>query len=419
MKARMRKPALAYFALSAVLVLIASCGGGDSGGINVIPQVIATPGPPNVEPITVDTGPAVLTSRAVNIPYVTIKICNATAACQTIDHIEVDTGSSGLRILGSVLTINLPVATIGGKALAECTQFADGSSFGPVAMVNLTLPVSGKTVNGLAVQVIGATNYPTVPGDCPGTQENSVETFGANGILGVGPFIQDCGPACANTTQFPHGFYYTCADPASCVAASVPTAQQVSNPVNFFSADNNGVIVEFPAVSGQAALTLSGSLVLGINTQSNNTFGSASVATASTDFAYVQATYNGTVYDNGALDSGSNAVYFTDNSITKCTVAVGLYCPNATLNLTATLKGTNNTTLHAPFSVTNVETALQSNQSAAVIPNIGGQIPDSGGGSTSTSIQFDLGLPFFYGRNVFTGMEGHAAGGYTGPFYGF
>lgn len=412
----MRKPAIALFALSALLTLIASCGGGGSSGINVIPQVIATPGPPNVEPIVVDTGPALLTTRAVNIPYATIKICNAAGACQTIDHIEVDTGSSGLRILGSVLTINLDVSTLGGKAIAECTQFADGSSFGPLAVVDLTLPTSQKTVSNLAIQVIGATNYPTVPSDCPGVQENTVESFGANGILGVGPFIQDCGSACAGAA-FPSGFYYTCTDPAHCMGAAIATAQQVSNPVNFFASDNNGVIVELPAVSGTGASTLSGSLVFGINTQSNNTFGSASVATASTDLAYVQATYAGTVFDNGALDSGSNAVYFTDNSITKCTTAVGLYCPNATLNLSATLKGTNNTVLTAPFAVANAETELTNNPAAAVIPSLGGQIPSSGGGTTT--IQFDLGLPFFYGRNVFTGMEGHNAGGYTGPFYGF
>ncbi len=411
----MRKSAVAYFALSALLTLIASCGGG-GGGTNVIPQVIATPGPPNVEPIIVDTGPALLSSRAVNIPYLTIKICNAAAACQTIDHIEVDTGSSGLRILGSVLTIDLPVSTLGGKTIAECTQFADGSSFGPLAVVDLTLPSSGKTVSNLAIQVIGATNYPTVPADCPGTQENSVESFGANGILGVGPFIQDCGDACAGG-GFPSGFYYTCTDPATCTGAAIATAQQVSNPVNFFSSDDNGVIVELPAVSGSGASTLSGSLVFGINTQTNNTFGSASVLTATTDYAYVQATYGGTVFDNGALDSGSNAVYFTDSSITLCTTAVGLYCPNATLSLSATLKGTNNTMLTAPFAVANAETELTNNPAAAVIPNLGGQIPDSGG--TTTTLQFDLGLPFFYGRNVFTGMEGHTAGGYTGPFYGF
>ncbi len=410
----MRKSAIAYFALSALLTLIASCGGG-GGGTNVIPQVIATPGPPNVEPITVDTGPALLTRRIANIPYVTIKICNAAAQCQTIDHIEVDTGSSGLRILSQALSINLDVATLGGKALAECTQFADGSSFGPLAIVDLTLPTSQKTVSNLAIQVIGAPNY-DVPADCPGQEENDVDSFGANGILGVGPFIQDCGGACTGA-GFPSGFYYTCATAATCQGAAVPLAQQISNPVNFFDSDDNGVIVELPAVSGSGAATLSGSLVFGINTQSNNTFGSASVATARTDLAYVQATYNGTVLDNGALDSGSNAVYFTDSTITACTQAVGLYCPNATLNLTATLKGINNTMLTAPFVVANAETELVNNPNAAVIPNIGGQIPDSGSGSTT--IQFDLGLPFFYGRNVFTGMEGHPAGGYTGPFYGF
>jgi Protein of unknown function (DUF3443) len=417
MKAPMRKPAIASVALAALLTLIASCGGGSSG-TNVIAQVIATPGPPNVEPIKVDTGPAALSTRAVNIPYVTIKICDPTSgACQTIDHIEVDTGSSGLRILSQALSINLQVATLGGKAIAECTQFADGSSFGPLATVNLTLPTSGKTVSNLAIQVIGAPTYPTVPGDCPGAQENTVEAFGANGILGVGPFIQDCGGACASTSGFPSGFYYTCADPASCVGAAMPTAMQVSNPVNFFASDNNGAIVELPAVSGTGAASLSGSLVFGINTQSNNSFGSASVATASADYAYVQATYNGTVFDNGALDSGSNAVYFTDNSITMCTTSVGLYCPSSTLSLSATLKGVNSTILTAPFSVANAETELTNNPTAGVIPNIGGSIPSSVSGSTA--IQFDLGLPFFYGRNVFTGMEAHMAGGYSGPFYAF
>jgi Protein of unknown function (DUF3443) len=412
----MRKPAIASFALAALLSLIASCGGGSSG-TNVISQVIATPGAPNVEPITVDTGPAALSIRAVNIPYVTIKICDPTSgACQTIDHIEVDTGSSGLRILSQALSINLQVVTSGGKAVAECTQFADGSSFGPLAKVNLTLPTSGKTASNLAIQVIGAPTYPNVPADCPGMQENTVEAFGANGILGVGPFIQDCGSLCVNAIQ--PGVYYTCADPASCVGAAMPTAMQVSNPVNFFAADNNGVIVELPAVSGTGAATLSGSLVFGISTLSNNSLGSASVATASADYAYVQATYKGTVFDNGAMDSGSNAVYFTDNSITACTTAVGLYCPNSTLNnLSATLKGVNSTVLTATFSVANAETELSNNPTAGVIPNIGGSIPSSVSGATS--IQFDLGLPFFYGRNVFTGMEGHTAGGYAGPFYGF
>ena len=99
-------------------------------------QVIANPGPPNVEPITVDAGPAGLTGRVVNIAYVTVRICRAsTTQCQDVDHVQVDTGSSGLRILASALgSVVLDVeAAPGGLPIAECMQFADGSSFGPVA----------------------------------------------------------------------------------------------------------------------------------------------------------------------------------------------------------------------------------------------------------------------------------------------
>ncbi len=408
----MRKPVVALVVLLPLLSILASCGGGNSGGTEVIPPPIAT----NVEPMTVDTGPAGLSARAVNIPYITITICDAANNCQTIDHIEVDTGSSGLRILGSALTINLPPLTSGGTAVAECTQFADGSSFGPLVVGNLTLPTSQKSVTGLTIQVIGAANYPSVPADCPGTPENTLDAFGAKGILGVGPFVQDCGAACAGA-GFPTGWYYTCPTPSSCAAASLALASQVSNPVSFFSADNNGVIVELPAVASSGATSVSGSLVFGIDTASNNNFGTASVATASTDLAYVQVTYNGTVFNNGALDSGSNAVYFTDSGIPQCATAKGLYCPNATLNLTATLKGVNNTVLTAPFTVGNAETLLTNNQTAGAIPGLGGVIPASVTGTTA--IQFDLGLPFFFGRNVFTGIEGKAAGAYTGPFYAF
>ena len=88
--------------LAASLALLAACGGGGGTSTGPTPpaQVIASPGPPNVEPIYVDAGPAALSVRAVNIPYVTLTICQpGTTTCQTIDHIEVDTGSSGLRIL--------------------------------------------------------------------------------------------------------------------------------------------------------------------------------------------------------------------------------------------------------------------------------------------------------------------------------
>ena len=53
-----------------------------------------------------------------------------------------------------------------------------------------------------------------------------------------------------------------------CVAAE-SLAQQVQNPATLFAADNNGVIVELPAVSVPET-SVSGSLVFGIGTQANN-----------------------------------------------------------------------------------------------------------------------------------------------------
>ena len=229
------------------LALLGACGGGGGWHTSSTPappppgQTLATAGPPNVEPLVMDAGPAALATAqetAVNTAFVSVEICIPNGgACQTIDHIEVDTGSSGLRVLASSdspFTLNLPSEmSAGGLPIAECLQFADGSAFGPVATADITLPTSGKTLSGVNVQVIGASGW-TVPSDCPGTAENTVVLFGANGILGVGPFLQDCGAACTQTPPIA-GTYYTCPTPSTCAAATVTTAQQVPNPVNLFA----------------------------------------------------------------------------------------------------------------------------------------------------------------------------------------
>ncbi len=289
------------------LLVLTACGGGGSSNIGPTPppsgQVIATPGPPNVEPVILDAGPA--NGPNFNTAFVTVTVCIPGGACQSIDHVEVDTGSTGLRLLhasaGGELTLNLPPATVpGGMTLAECLQFADGSSFGPIGYADITMPTSGKTATNVSVQVIGAPGY-TVPSGasgCPGTPENNVAAFGANGILGVGPFVQDCGTACADTINFPDGWYYTCnttVNPATCAAASATLAQQLLNPVSLFSTDNNGVIVELPepAVGGATSLS-GGALVFGIGTQANNGLGSATVLLIDPTSGFVQASFNGT-----------------------------------------------------------------------------------------------------------------------------
>jgi hypothetical protein len=420
----MSKPLLL---VSMPLLLLAACGGGGSS-IGPPPppppsQVIATPGPPNVEPVVLESGPA----QALNTAFVSVTLCvPGTQTCQTIDHVEVDTGSSGLRILKEALTLALPPHTHGGGLqFAECLQFADGSSFGPLEEADLTMPTSQKFVPGMAVQVIGDTNY-TIPANCPmGVKyEQTVADFGANGILGVGPFAQDCGPACADAVSFPDGWYYTCPTPASCAAASASLAEQLQQPVSLFTEDNNGVIVEIPPppANGTSKLT-GGALVFGIGTGNQNDLGSAAVLMIDPSSGFIQASFNGTNGLNAALDSGSNANFFDDSTIPEChdpmnNDPLGFFCPDAPLNLSANLQSAGGgTVVTAEFTVDNFLTLFQANQAAAVLPNIGGPLNAPSNGTNV--IQFDLGMPFFFGRNVFTAIENQPTPGGTGPYFAF
>ena len=141
-----------------------------------------------------DGGPAGLSPPAVDTGYVSVTVCvPGTSTCQTIDHVEVDTGSIGLRLISSVVTVSLPaLLDSASRPLAECLQFADGTSWGSVVTADVTMPVSGESAKGVNVQLIGAAAAGSPPAACTGTPENTVSTFGANGILGVGPFNNDC-----------------------------------------------------------------------------------------------------------------------------------------------------------------------------------------------------------------------------------
>jgi hypothetical protein len=172
---------------------------------------IATAGPPNVETLAVDAGPAGLSPPAVNTAFVSVTVCvPGTSTCQTIDHVEVDTGSIGLRLISSAVTVSLPALLDGAsRPLAECLQFADGTSWGSVATADVTLPVSGESAKGVNVQLIGAASAGSPPAACTGMPENTVSTFGANGILGVGPFNNDCNSTgnCTPGTQSANYYY--------------------------------------------------------------------------------------------------------------------------------------------------------------------------------------------------------------------
>jgi len=176
-------------------VLAISCGGsGDELGSSGTGTTLSGS---NVATAVVDGGP---TNDSVNTLFVSVTVCvpGSTSNCQTINNVEVDTASYGLRILSSVLTVSLPVQTVSsGASLLECTNFVQGYSWGPVALA--TVQIAGESAASVPVQVIGDPNFTNVPDDCTaiGNAVDTVADFGANAILGVGPFIQDCGSGCA------------------------------------------------------------------------------------------------------------------------------------------------------------------------------------------------------------------------------
>ena len=96
------------------------------------------------------------------------------------------------------------------------------------------------------------------------------------------------------------------------------------------------------------------------------------------------------------------------------------YCPTTLLALNATNQSaanTNNSTGTVAFNVGNANTLFTNNNGNNVgFSELGGtNAPINGCGS------FDWGLSFFYGRSVFTAIEGQSVTGtsYTGPFWAY
>ena len=401
----------------------------------------------NVTNAIIDQVPSALQSAgiaAVNVMYVNVTLCapGSTTNCQTIDHVQVDTGSQGLRILASAITSSsllsaLQPVTINGGTLAECLEFVDGYSWGPVVTTDLHIggsdtATTGESAPGIPMQIIGTTTYP-VPADCSSnavntTPENTVAEFGANGIIGIGLFDEDCGTVCESGSgllgvENGNG-YFSCTN-TGCTETFVPATSQLINPVHALApvngvTDNNGVIIELPMVDATGAATVTGTLVFGISTQSNNTLSpSATVLTTTSYTGYVTTGVSslGQTDMTSYLDSGTNAVYFNDNNIPECTQssnAPGFFCPASPVDLSATITGVNNQVAAVNFSVGNANTLFTDESSFAAFSNLAGVAGTEQGSGT-----FAWGLPFYYGRPVYTAMENTNAGGTNGPYFAF
>jgi hypothetical protein len=434
----------------AALPLVAACGGGNTTTTTTTtickdPKVCvvqsaeqATPVGSNTTEIVVDRGPPSSFALGVtNLPYVTVTVCSpgSASSCKTIDHVLLDSGSYGLRVFKSQLaSLALPGVPIAADAASntpagnatECYPFVLGAVWGPLATADVR--IGGELASSLNIQLIDDSSQPdpAVPANCRSAAQgpllDSVAQLQANGILGIGLVGVDCGVSCL-TNDYGGGYvvYYSCPGAgAACMPAGLPASAQVHNPVTRFAVNNNGTLIVMPALPELGAMVAKGRLVFGIGTQSNNqlppsaTIYQVNTNPASADYLYVGVSVGGQSYPQSYIDSGSNALFFNNASLSRsCNVSSGTqanwYCPLSTWRQMATLADAAGVQGSFDIAVTSADTLF--NAGATAFADLGG----SAGQATQT---FALGMPFFYGRSVYMSIWGQALAT-NGPWYAF
>jgi hypothetical protein len=406
-----------FLLISVALALgLGGCGGGGGGGSTATTPPVIPPTTPPLTPtlannqvaITVDHG----LSGEPNTPNVSVTICvPGTTTCQVIPNILLDTGSFGLRLFASGITIPLQTSQVGGGTLTNCAQFGLGTAYGSVQLADIKL--GGEVASNTPIQVIADPNFAAVPPACANGGTGTVSSAAdlrSNGILGIGAEPVDC-PACVASAA--QATYFICTSSSSCNQTVAATALQVANPVAKFAQDNNGDLITLPTLTAGGAPSASGTLTFGIGTETNNALGSAKIYTTtafsnSTQFYDTFTTVFNSTSDIAFMDSGSNGTFFADGSISSCTLSQGFYCPTSTLALTAVMQGVNGTNSAQDFSVANAQTLFDSGAFAS--NNIAG---------TTTPGVFDWGLPFFFGRTIYTALDGSTTPGGAGPYVAF
>src|SRR5208283_1305814 len=406
-----------------VLLVLPGCGGGGGGGSSSSSGGGSSQ-TTNVLPLTVngstcDSSLIASSGGYINDPCVSVTVCTpGSSTCVTINSILLDTGSYGLRIfkqaLGSVSLTQ--VTSSSGSPLAECVQYADNTSdWGPVQIARVSL--GNEPAVQVPIQVIDAT-FATIPSSCGPpiyTPDTKPSDEGFNGILGVGPFIYDCGAICVTSSV---GQYYSCSG-STCTSTVVSLASQVQNPVASFPTDNNGVIVQLPGVAAGGTTSLTGSILFGIGTQSNNSLSGATAYPLDQNGNFITI-FNGVSFNEASnpnsgsfTDSGSNGLFFPSPSMStpdagELPDCAGVYsfwfCPPSTTNFSATIAGASGSpTKSVSFQIGNFISLI--NSPNYVFSDIGGNVSGT----------FDWGLPFYLGRNVYIGFEKESSLG-TGQY---
>ena len=382
--------------------------------------------------------------------------------CVTIDHVLVDTGSVGLRIIASkVSALHLTPISSAGQDVWQCYPFVIGGLWGRNVGADVWLGQQVTTQPPVAIQLIDDQSVMSPPDDCRTVTDATIDLsnilasagdLGANGILGIGSTTLDCGFYCEQgsyhvTRSDPPGssnLYFACAvgetNSARCSLTPVPAAFQVFNPVAALSAGfNNGVVLKMPAIpaNNPGAQTAMGELILGIDV-ANMPMNAQKVYlgvldTVSDSYLSIKTFFNGHSFANSYLDTGTNGMFFYDASMQPCdnlTPATALtklfywYCPATTMaGLRADLSDGDpsaNPAVAVPFQIANYARLSLTENTA--FSDLAGAV--NGYGPLNTPLNtyvadtktFAWGMPFFYGKQVYLSIW-EQSGSVNGPWY--
>jgi hypothetical protein len=299
----------------------------------------------------------------------------------------------------------------------------DAAVWGPVVTADVGLAEEKALM--VPIQLIASPSFAAPPVACTRSGlplQDTPQELHANGILGVGLFVEDCA-ACdpqhnPRAAVAPPAIYFSCPSVSGtflCMPTAVPLPDQVQNPVWLLPQDNNGVLIVLPPIAPGGAASVVGSLVFGIATAANNGLSSAQVYTTDA-LGHFTTTFAGTAYPTSYLDTGSNLLFILDATrlgLPLCganTEAAGAYCPATPVSFTATTIGENGVTGTVAFSIANATTLLSS-------PNV--TFNDLATPFTSSPEAFAWGLPFFFGRTVFVAIQGQSTPAGPGPYWAY
>jgi Protein of unknown function (DUF3443) len=341
----------------------------------------------NTAPLYVDGFPCISPANPIpNVAYTNVKICapgNKTN-CQVIDHVQIDTGSVGLRIASSAVNSSLLQAmpyipTSGPQILTNCVVFGSlNSLYGPVQIADVY--IADKVARNVSLQIFGQNLTPPRGCGSPFSPPQGVSQFGANGLLGIA-----LGLSVSET-------FYSCnTDGSSCQPGPSPTTP---NLVSQFQNDDNGVTIALNALPPSGSTEpIQGLLIFGVGTQADNTPPAGTVALQADPSSGRINLRIGNTTAPALIDSGTSLLLVNDPSLQPtATVRLGLSSYNATTPAYT-----------VDFTVGDADTVMNN----AVI-----SYDAAADGGVGLSI---LGLPLFFGRTMYFVFDGKQSPLGTGP----